>query len=185
MINWLNSNQGFVMSILTLVYVLATIVIVIYNRKSIHELQKTREEESRPYIFAHLHRDPRDMCFYLRVKNYGKTGGIIDKISITPHLKFCGEKDVGEFLNNVILAPNQLLHFIILEKHGETSDKDYEVEIQYHQTNDNKTFKEKYTLLLQYSSEMGYTNSTKSNYSNEENALQSIANYLDSIRNKI
>ena len=46
MIDWLNSNQGFVMSILTLVYVLATIIIVIYNRKAIQELQKTREEES-------------------------------------------------------------------------------------------------------------------------------------------
>lgn len=67
-VNWLNSNQGFAMSILTLVYVVATIVIVIYNRKSIKELQKTREEESRPYIFAYLHRDPRDFHFSFRVK---------------------------------------------------------------------------------------------------------------------
>lgn len=52
MVNWLNSNQGFFMSILTLVYVMATIIIVIYNRKSIQELQKTREEESRPYIYT-------------------------------------------------------------------------------------------------------------------------------------
>ncbi len=185
MINWLNSNQGFVMSILTLVYVVATIVIVIYNRKSILELQKTREEESRPYIFAHLHRDPRDMCFYLRVKNYGKTGGMIDKISISPGLKFYGEKDVGQFLNNVILAPGQLLQFIILEKHGETSDKNYEVNISYHQTNNEKLYEEKYPLSLQYSSEMGHTDSNRSNYTNQENTLLNIANYLDSIRSKL
>lgn len=84
MIGWLNSNQGFVMSILTAVYVIATIVIVIYNRKSIKEMQRTREEESRPYVFAYLHKDPRDMCFYLRVKNFGKTGARINSFDISP-----------------------------------------------------------------------------------------------------
>ena len=38
MVDWLNDNQGFVRSVLTLVYVVATIVIVIYNRKSIRGL---------------------------------------------------------------------------------------------------------------------------------------------------
>lgn len=33
MIIWPFQNQGFVMSVLTAVYVLATIVIVVYNRK--------------------------------------------------------------------------------------------------------------------------------------------------------
>jgi hypothetical protein len=88
MINWLNNNQGFTMSVLTLVYVLATIVIVIYNRKSIRELQKTREEESRPYIFACLHRDPRDVYFYFRIKNYGKTGGEIESIIVSPFIYY-------------------------------------------------------------------------------------------------
>ena len=34
MLTWLNDNQGFVMSVLTLVYVVATICILISNRKS-------------------------------------------------------------------------------------------------------------------------------------------------------
>lgn len=185
-INWLNNNQGFTMSILTLVYVLATIVIVIYNRKSIREIQKTREEESRPYIFAYLHRDPRDICFYLRVKNHGKTGGKIENINVTPQLNFVDNAVAGNFLNNVILAPNQMLQFILLERNEETTKKIYDINIQYHQTNNvEKKYEEKYSLLTQYSAQMGYTDSNSSNLSEKDNALKNIANYLDSIRNKI
>ena len=61
MIDWLNANQGFAMSVLTLVYVAATIIIVIYNRKTIKEMKDAREEESRPYVFVYLDKDPRDL----------------------------------------------------------------------------------------------------------------------------
>ena len=186
LITWLNNNQGFTMTLLTLVYVVATIVIVIYNRKSIREIEKTREEESRPYIFAYLHKDPRDLCFYLRVKNYGKTGGKIESINISPLLKLVDSKNVGDFLNNVILAPNQMLQFIVLERNEETSKEIYDVNLRYHQTNNTeKVYEEKYSLLTQYSTLMGYTDSNKSNLSETDNALRNIANYLDSIRNKM
>lgn len=186
MVNWLNNNQSFVMSILTLVYVAATIVIVGYNRESIKELQKTREEESRPYIFAYLDKDPRDVCFYLKVKNFGKTGGKIEGINISPQMKFVGDKEIGQFLKNVILAPNQLLQFILLEKNKETAQKIYDVSIRYHKTNDSKrVYEEEYSLLTQYSAQMGYTDSSTSGLSAEGNALKNIANYLDAIRNRI
>lgn len=186
MVNWLNSNQGFVMSILTLVYVMATIIIVVYNRKSIQELQKTREEESRPYIFSYLHKDPRDMCFYFRIKNYGRTGGKIENIEVSPQLQFVDKKQVGEFLNNVILAPNQMLQFIVLERYGETSQKSYNVKIKYHSTSNLKKLHEEiYSLITQYSSQMGFTDNKASGLTEEENAMKNIANHLDSIRCKI
>ncbi|HBX23605.1 MAG TPA: hypothetical protein DEF34_08255 [Desulfotomaculum sp.] len=185
-VSWLNNNQGFTMSMLTLVYVLATLVIVIYNRKSIKELQNTREEESRPYIFAYLHRDPRDVCFYFRVKNYGKTGAKIENIEVSPPLNFIDRKNPAEFLNNIILAPNQMLHFIMLERNEETAEKKYDVTIKYHPTSSlKKTYEGKYSLIMQYSSQMGYTDNKKSNLSDGDNALNNIANYLDSIRNKL
>ena len=86
MINWLNSNQGFVMCLLTLVYVLATVVIVIMNKMSINEMRKSRLEDNRPYIMANLVKDPRDRCFYVRIKNYGKTGAVITNFNIFPEL---------------------------------------------------------------------------------------------------
>jgi len=174
------------MSVLTLVYVVATIVIVVFNRKSIRELQKTREEESRPYIFACLHRDPRDVCFYFRIKNFGETGGKIESITVFPKLKFIDDLDTGNFLNNVILAPNQMLQFILLERNEETAKNVCEVSIRYYQTNNQeKIYEDKYSLITQYSVQMGYTDSNKSNLSEKDNALKNIANYLDSIRNKI
>lgn len=119
-INWLNANQGFVMSILTSVYVIATIIIVIYNRKTIHEMKNGREAENRPYIFAYLHKDPRDLCFYFRIKNFGKTGARIDNIMVSPNLKFAHNSQVKDFLNQVVLAPGQLLQFIVVEQKEET-----------------------------------------------------------------
>jgi len=185
-ITWLNSNQGFVMSILTCVYVVATIVIVVYTGKSIKELEKTREEESRPYIFANLQKDPRDVCFFLRVKNYGKTGGRISQININPNLKFADNLKVEDFLNNTILAPGQSLQFIIMEQNNETSKRNYDVTISYTPTfNDNMEYSEKYNLVTQYASQMGYTDNKKSNLTPEANAINNIAHYLDAIRHKL
>lgn len=185
-IEWLNTNQGFIMSLLTLVYVIATIVIVYYNRKSINELKLTRESENRPYLFAYLHKDPRDMCFYFRIKNYGKTGALIENILITPKLKFVYNKNTDEFLKNVVLAPQQMLQFIVLEKSDVTLKNSYTVNLEYTPVYSKKiNYTQTYTLDIQYAHQMGYTENTSSNKSDEANALQNIANYLDSIRNKM
>lgn len=186
MIEWLNQNQGFVMSVLTAVYVLATIVIVVYNRKSIKEMQESRKAESRPYVFAYLHKDPRDLCFYLRIKNYGKTGALIENIEISPKLKFVGETETKDFLKNVVLAPDQLLQFIVLEQKEETMKCNYNVGLRYKSTQtDKEQFEESYTLIVQYAHQMGYTDNKTSNISPEANALKNIAGYLDSIRSKL
>lgn len=185
-ITWLNNNQGFVMSILTGVYVIATIIIVIYNMKAINEMKKGREEENRPYIFAHLHKDPRDLCFYLRVKNYGKTGGKIVSLNISPQMKFNNDADPSIFLKNVILAPNQQIQFILLEQKHETASKKYTIDIEYISTSEiTNKYTESYCLIPQYSDQMGYTDNSKSGHSNLENSINRIANYLDSIRQNI
>ena len=58
--------------------------------------------------------------------------------------------------------------------------------IKYESTNiNNKVYLEDYILITQYESLMGYTNSKRTNLSDAENALVSIAGYLDSIRNKL
>jgi len=186
LINWLNSNQGFSMTLLTLVYVVATIVIVYYNRKSIEEVKQNREEENRPYVFVNLHKDPRDLCFYLRVRNYGKTTAKIENISVDPPLKLVNDNKIEDLLKDVILVPGQLLQFIVLEESAETSQQKYSVDIKYNSvTKVKKTYEEKYKLILQYSELMGYTDTKRNNLSDRDNALKDIANYLDSIRSKI
>ena len=76
------------MCLLTFVYVVATIVIVYYNKKSIKEMIKTREEDNRPYVFANLEKYPRDRFFTLKIKNYGKLSAKINKIEIEPKINF-------------------------------------------------------------------------------------------------
>lgn len=186
MIAWINANQGFVMCLLTFVYVLATIAIVVMNNMTIKEMKETRIAESRPYVFVSLHKDPRDVCFYLRVKNHGKTGAIINRLQITPTIKLVGGKKISNFLDRSILAPNQTLQFIILEKWEETCNNDYSVEIDYTMVGDtNSSFHERYVLVVQYAHQMGYTERSSSNLSNSENSLKAIAEHLDSIRHKL
>jgi hypothetical protein len=186
MITWLNVNQGFVMCLLTFVYVLATIAIVVMNNMTIKEMKEARAAESRPYVFVSLHKDPRDVCFYLRVKNHGKTGAIINRLQITPTIKLVDIEEKSNFLERSILAPNQTLQFIVLEKWEETCEKDYNVEIEYTMVGDaNSSFHEQYALVVQYAHQMGYTDRSNSNLSNSENSLKSIAEHLDSIRSKL
>ncbi|WMJ23708.1 hypothetical protein RBG61_03305 [Paludicola sp. MB14-C6] len=186
MIDWLNDNQGFIMCLLTLVYVVATIVIVHYNRKSIKEMKTTREAESRPYVFAYLHKDPRDLNFYLHLKNYGKSGAKINSLTITPSLQLCENKNLSEYTQNIILAPSQKLYFILLEKSEETQKSDYHVCLNYSPIHDSsKKYQEDYDLIIQYADLMGYTEPQNSKLSPEGNALRNIASNLDSIRNKL
>ena len=186
MIQWMNDNQGFVMCILTFVYVVATIVIVVMNKKSISEMKKTRKEESRPYIIANLVKDPRDKCFYLRIKNYGRSGAIINSFRVIPELNLVKQQGKGLSLNECLLAPSQAIQFIILEEWEKTCETEYSVTISYTTTGiPSDTYEETYTLITQYAHQMGYTNTKRTNQSDWENALSNIADNLDSIRNKI
>lgn len=182
MINWLNTNQGFVMSVLTAVYVIATIVIVIYNRKSIHEIKETREAESRPYVFANLIKDARDMCFELQIKNFGKTGARIIKLEFEPMIKTIDE-DGLTFIEDTIIAPAQAINLMLLERSQDTAKNDYKVKIEYESLTSKKTsYADEYVLKIQYAHHMGHTDSSSSNLTKTENYLKNISEYLDSIR---
>jgi len=182
----MNENQGFVICMLTFVYVIATVIIVIMNRNSINEMRETRLEESRPYIITNLVKDPRDRCFYLRIKNYGKSGATINSFSILPTLNLVKDNEKELNLTGSILAPSQSIQFIILEKWEKTCEKQYTVNLSYSSIETNpRKFSESYMLVTQYAHQMGYTDSKESNLLDGENALVNIVGQLDSIRNKI
>lgn len=186
MIDWLNSNQGFVMCLLTLIYVLATIVIVIMNKLSINEMQKSRLEDNRPYIMANLVKDPRDRCFYVRIKNYGKTGAVITEFNASPSLNLVKASGENIILNGCMFPPEHSIQMIVLEEWEKTSENDYNIEISYDSLESkSRHFTEKYKLVVQYAHLQGYTNSQSSNLNKTENAIVNIADCLDSIRNKI
>ena len=49
LITWMNNNNGFVMAVLTFVYVIATIFICIFNGKSASATRRQTEEAQRQF----------------------------------------------------------------------------------------------------------------------------------------
>lgn len=186
-IDWLNKNQGFVMILLTIIYVIATLIIVIYNRKSIQQFELAREEEARPYIFLNLYKDPRDEWFSLRIKNYGKTGGKIKFVNITPSVHFSSKINISELLKDFVMAPSQLMNFTILNQKKEIYDIMYfTINIKYSPTyNLKKEYNETYTVSANFGKGLAYTDKTRTNTNIIENEMINISQHLDSIRNKM
>lgn len=186
MIEWLNGNEGFVMSVLTFVYVLATIIIVIINRISIKEMRKSRQEDNRPYIIANLVKDPRDKVFYLRIKNYGKMAAVIESFDIEPELKLVKENNKSVDIKGCLFPPECVIQFIVLEGWEETCKIDYTAKVSYNSLEKKpRSFSDEYKIVTQYAHLQGFTNYKKTGASDSENALISISNSIDAIRNKM
>ena len=90
-INWCNTNSGFVMASLTAVYVVATLAIAMIASRSnrlaqenIKTLTQLEQERSRPIVVAEL---ILDISFVsLRVRNVGQTSAYDIVFNLTPKL---------------------------------------------------------------------------------------------------
>lgn len=92
--NWLNANQGFVMALLTLVYVVATVfmagLMVRSNRLTRRQLD---EQRSRPAVIFNIL--SRGSSFYAVLKNHGPTPAYAVSVSCAPPLvSHLGGKDM-------------------------------------------------------------------------------------------
>jgi len=117
-IHWLNTNQGFVMGLLTLVYVVATVGIAIImirsNRLSRRSLQQALEldkKRSRPYVVFDI--ELRERLVFAVLRNYGLTGAHKIKLVLSPLLQHTiGGKIIDSTLvfNEIgFLAPSRVL----------------------------------------------------------------------------
>jgi|LSQX01.1.fsa_nt_gb hypothetical protein len=70
MIGWLNDNQGAVMAILTLVYVVATIILVCLQRRTLTEIRIDRELREKPDVQLTVRITPAGLIMFA-LKNYG------------------------------------------------------------------------------------------------------------------
>lgn len=99
MIEWCNANSGFVMTILTLIYVVATIIVVALmlraNRLTARSMQiavQLDKERSKPVVIMEV--VPDIPFFRLKVRNIGLTAAHRIKFAVTPEPKLCfGGKD--------------------------------------------------------------------------------------------
>ncbi len=93
MIVWCNSNQGFVMVLLTFVYVIATVAIVMLAKRAnkialsnLKTLEELEREKSRPFIDVEIVADAPFLS--LQISNQGLTPAYNVKVSMTPNLLY-------------------------------------------------------------------------------------------------
>lgn len=85
-VSWANSNEGFLLAVLTLLYTVATILIYRANRQAVEEMRLGREEETRPYVIAGLEFDFDRRVLEFVVRNAGKTAAYNIRIKASPEL---------------------------------------------------------------------------------------------------
>ena len=88
MICWLNANSGAVMACLTLVYVTATLVLVLLGWRNLRVLVALERRRSRPYVVFDVIMEQR--AIKAVVSNVGLTSARDVKITIEPQLQRLG-----------------------------------------------------------------------------------------------
>lgn len=111
-IDWLNHNQGIVMVVLTLVYVVATIAIVFLTLKATRVNQKTLDtaialEKSRlrPYVLFNISSSIANKTTYASIKNLGLTAAYKVRVSIQPKLEHLHDVESPLTARGILFLP--------------------------------------------------------------------------------
>ena len=84
-INWTNSNQGFIMALLTLVYVGATLWLVGLARRQLRQATDLERSRTRPFVIFDLVVEHH--CVFATVQNIGQTPARDVRIVVTPNVQ--------------------------------------------------------------------------------------------------
>lgn len=162
-IQFLENYNGALMFLAAILSAITTVIIAFISYKNLKELKTTREEENRPYIvffIDKLKHNAKD--YYLVIKNYGKTGGKVQNINMSPELDYSKTKESTlkikplTKVKNLYLAPNQS----VISDFDFTSypDKVFNVTISY--SDKKKTYKETSSIDLNYTDNVMWSSRT-------------------------
>ena len=116
MVHWLNQNQGFVLGILTFLYVAATCVLVAISlfqakltRRSLHEAAEAERRRYRPLVIFDIYSE--GIALYASLRNTGASSAFNLRLAIDPEL-FCevrGKKRTCPLIGESVsfLAPSR------------------------------------------------------------------------------
>ena len=115
MIDWFNHTNGFVLSILTAVYVVASLAVLCFMARSnrlaeraIEHSQRLHHQQTRPYVVFDL--VPRDRSIYAELQNYGVMPAFDVAVTLDQELKSIGNRQSTLLRNPVgMLAPNRVI----------------------------------------------------------------------------
>jgi hypothetical protein len=116
MIDYLNANQGFVIGLLTAVYVIATVILVAVaqrqaalTQKSLDFASKSEKSKYRPYVIFDITYEK--IVAYARLKNSGASPALDVRVSVSPRLGWKDRETGIGFIEKGVsfLAPNREL----------------------------------------------------------------------------
>lgn len=161
---------------------ISVITVVITLRQN----NKMLESNSRPYVVAYLVYQEAPSHIYLCIKNFGKTSSIVKSLNIDPQFSL-HKKTSNELMNNTMLAPNQQLHFLVL---NEDKDKiihenifEFSVDIEYQDCCTNKVYNETYKMNMEYVMTVLSIDHSRTNLTPEQNSLRNIEKILEYTKN--
>lgn len=157
-----------VVQILTpiLAITISTVSLVVNSRIGAKMARMTRdiaEERERPYVAIYYHTLPNSDFKTLILKNFGRTGAHLGKITFEPLLKdYMGDPIFAKLEGN-FLAPSQSISYSFKSSYIKGIDqKEYQVEAIYF-NNKNKSFNETFKINFGSDVEMRETHRTTDN----------------------
>jgi hypothetical protein len=112
--DWLNRNQGAVMTVLTFVYVVATILLVWLSRKSLKTAIALEKNRLRPYVLFNISSSMATKTTYASIRNLGATAAYNIKVSIEPKLEHLHDTESPLIGRDILfLPPNEEVTDII------------------------------------------------------------------------
>ena len=185
-INLFNTNNGAISAIATIILVIITAWYAFITQKMLKSSEKSLKEQTRPFIVAFI--DTEDHFLKLSIKNFGLRPAKNVKIKFIPTLDELDkilDRGIDPFNHRPLLNQNYMPPGFEIKttlKHtpefvtNKTYNKNFLVEINYSDINENN-YKEEYNLdLEQYIHEKKTVQFTNNYYLNE------ISKRLDDIR---
>ncbi len=161
---------------------ISVITVVITLRQN----NKMLESNSRPYVVAYLVYQESPSHIYLCIKNFGNTSAIVKTLNIIPEISL-HKKTSNELMNDTMLAPNQQLHFLVLNEDKEKIINEnvfeFSVDITYQDCCTNKIYTETYKMNMEYVMTVLSTEHSRTNLTPEQNSLRNIEKILDYTKN--
>ncbi len=170
MVSWMNDNNGFIMGLLTLVYVIATICICVFNYKSATAARKQTETQinqfnatNRPNIIPCFTMIEGAM-FCLTFKNIGNECAKNLKITINKEWFNCFDEALKQkqmpgnmkesLQNEFFLPPNDDIKFVLMipgdgtTMYQELSKEKIKIHLSYNRNNSQESFNDDFELDL-------------------------------------
>lgn len=172
-----------ILSILSFALAAISVVTVVITLK---QNNKMLESNSRPYVVAYLVYQESPSHIYLCIKNFGNTSAIVKSLNIAPEISL-HKKTSNELMNGTMLAPNQQLHFLVLNEDKEKIINEnvfeFSVDITYQDCCTNKIYAETYKINMEYVMTVLSIEHSRTNLTPEQNSLRNIEKILDYTKN--